>query len=181
MVHGFPRIVHPTRLCEGCMVAKQNHLPFPAQASYRATEPLRVVYADLCGPITPQTVGGNKYFLIFVDDFSRYMWVYLLKSNDEAPTIFKKFKTLAEKESRCELKLLRTDRGEEFVSHQFATLCEEDGIHRHLTAPYTPQQNGVVEWRNRTVLNTRRSLLKTMELPSKMWGEAVRHAVYLLN
>ena len=76
---------------------------------------------------------------------------------------------------------LRTDRGGEFTSHEFNTFCNDNGIRRHLTAPYTPQQNGVVERRNRTLMEMTRSILKAMGVPNYLWGEAVRHATYLIN
>ncbi|KAJ0941493.1 putative RNA-directed DNA polymerase [Helianthus annuus] len=181
MVRGIPSIKHPTQLCEGCLVSKQTRQSFPNEAQWRAKEPLELVYADLCGPITPQTAGGNRYFLLIVDDFCRFMWVYMIKTKDQAFMEFKKFKTLVEKQSSYKIKTLRTDRGGEFTSRAFNLFCEEHGINRQLTAPYTPQQNGVVERRNRTVLEATRSLLKTMKVPDTFWGEAVRHAVYVLN
>ncbi|KAJ0558737.1 putative RNA-directed DNA polymerase [Helianthus annuus] len=181
LVRGLPCISHPEQLCEACLVAKQTRKSFPKEAQWRATKPLELLHADLCGPITPQTWGGNRYFLLIVDDFSRYMWVYLLKTKNEAFEKFKIFKTRVEKESKYKIKMLRTDRGGEFNSQVFIDFCNETGIKRQTTAPYTPQQNGVVERRNRTVLGMTRSMLKSMNVPEPLWGEAVRHAVYLLN
>ncbi|KAJ0906671.1 putative RNA-directed DNA polymerase [Helianthus annuus] len=180
-VVGIPHISHPKQVCEGCLVAKQTRKPFPSEAQWRAKKPLELIHAFLCGPITPHSWGGNRYFLLLVDDCTRYMWVYLLKSKDNAFAQFKKFKKQVEQESSQKIKILRTDRGGEFISHQFNDYCQQEGIRRQLTAPYTPQQNGVVERRNRTVLNMTRSLLKTMKVPDALWGEAVRHSVYLLN
>lgn len=88
---------------------------------------------------------------------------------------------MAEKEAKCPIKTLRTDRGGEFTSHEFQKFCDDAGILRHLTAPYSPQQNGVVERRNRTVVAMTRGLLKEKKMPSIYWGEAVRHSVYLLK
>lgn len=88
---------------------------------------------------------------------------------------------MVEKEANNTVKVLRTDRGGEFTSKEFESFCENTGIKRHLTAPYTPQKNGVVERRNRTMIAMTRSLLKEKGLPATMWGEAVRHAIYLLN
>ncbi|KAD5802449.1 hypothetical protein E3N88_13809 [Mikania micrantha] len=181
LVAGMPAIKHPKQVCEGCMVAKQTRLPFPQETTWRASKPLELIHADLCGPITPSTMGGNKFFFLLVDDYSRYMWVYLLKSKNEAFLNFKKFKATVEKESELKVGTLRTDRGGEFVSKEFLQFCEDHGIKRQLTAPYTPQQNGVVERRNRTVMEVTRSFLKTMDVPETLWGEAVRHAVYILN
>ena len=103
---------------------------------------------DLCGPIKPSTLGGKSYFLPIVDDFSRYMWISLLSLKAEALQGFKRFRMMAEAEIKRKLKCERSDRGGEFLSKEFILYCEENGILRQLTAPYTPQQSGVVERRN---------------------------------
>ncbi|KAD5961742.1 hypothetical protein E3N88_13215 [Mikania micrantha] len=115
------------------------------------------------------------------DDFSRFMWVYIIRSKDQAYEAFCKFKSIAESEFGCKVKALRTDRGGEFTSSGFEQLCSEDGIQRYLTVPYTPQQNRVVERKNHTISGATRSMTKAMKLPQWLWGETVRHAVYLLN
>lgn len=88
---------------------------------------------------------------------------------------------MVEQETGAVIKTLRTDRGGEFTSQEFQSFCEASGIQRHLTAPYSPQQNGVVERRNITLLEMTRSILKDMKIPNYLWGEAVRHATYLIN
>lgn len=175
------QIDHVQQVCDGCMLGKQHRNPFPRQASFRAEEKLQLVHGDLCGPITPATPGGKNYFLLLVDDMSRFMWIVLLRSKDEAIAAVQKFQAAAELESGCKLKVLRTDRGGEFTSNQFAEYYEELGVNHHLTAPYSPQQNGVVERRNQTVVGMTRSLLKSMQVPARFWGEVVTTAVYLLN
>jgi hypothetical protein len=107
--------------------------------------------------------------------------VFVIKSKDQAVEAFTKFKPLAENVAGRRIKTLRSNRGGEFLSGEFAQVCESAGIQRHLTAPYSPQQNGVVERRNRSVMAMARSLLKGMCVPGRLWGEAVRHAVYILN
>ncbi|KAG6531868.1 hypothetical protein ZIOFF_005703 [Zingiber officinale] len=109
------------------------------------------------------------------------MWVFVLAAKKDAIQAFKKFKSVTENTTEYKIKTLRTDRGGEFLSTEFTRFCENEGIERHLTAPYTPQQNGVVERRNRTVMAMTRSLLKGTHMPARFWGEAIRHAVYLLN
>ena len=150
-------------------------------SSFRAGNLLELVHADLCGQITPKTLGGASYFLLVVDDHSRYMWLELLKTKDQALECFKRIKLRAESESGGKLKALRTDRGGEFTSHLFSIFCTERGIKHYTTTPYTPQQNGVVERRNQSVVEMARCLLKTMQVPPEFWGEAVATAVYLLN
>lgn len=181
MVHGNLQSLHGERVCDACMLGKHSRDPFPMQTMHRAIKPLELVYTDLCGPISPPTLGGNRYFMLLVDDNTRYTWIYTLKTKDEALEVFKKFKQDVELETSLKVKSLRSDRGGEFLNRLFTSYCNETGIKRYFTAPYSPQQNGVVERRNRTVLNTARSMLKEMSVPQNLWGEAVRHAVYLMN
>ena len=109
------------------------------------------------------------------------MWITLLRSKDEALNVLQKIQKAAELESGHQLKAIRTDRGGEFTSREFAEHCERHGIKHFCTSPYSPQQNGVVERRNQTVVGMARSLLISMEVPARFWGEAVTTAVYLLN
>jgi transposase InsO family protein len=142
-------------------------LPFPKTAKYRAAEALELVHGDLCGLITPATHGGRKYFILLVDDCSRFMWLQLLTSKNEAAEAVKKFKARSEAESGKKLRVLRTDRGGEFTSVEFAAYCADQGVVRHHTAPYTPQQNGVVERRNQTVVGMARSMMKAKKMPAE--------------
>lgn len=181
MVEGLPEITQTNQVCDGCVVGKQHRLPFPHTATFRAKERLALIHGDLCGPISPTTPGGNKYFMLLVDDCSRFMWIFLLKGKGEAFEVFKRFKKLAESESGERLKCFRTDRGGEFNSTEFKKYCEEKGVKRHFTAPFSPQQNGVVERRNQTVLEMARCIMKSKSVPAEFWGEAVKTSVYVLN
>ncbi|KAJ9542381.1 hypothetical protein OSB04_028887 [Centaurea solstitialis] len=122
------------------------------------------MFGDLCGHISPATELGKKYMFLLV-----YV-AYFLNSKDEAFETFKEFKLKVENET------LRTDRGGEFTSREFTRYYKENGIFRQLTAPYSPQQNGMVERRNRSVMCTTRSMLKAMNMPQNFWAEAIRHA-----
>ncbi|KZV28520.1 hypothetical protein F511_15600 [Dorcoceras hygrometricum] len=181
MVKGIPKIDHPDQLCEACLFSKHPRKSFPKQSLSRAIKPLQLVHADVCGPIKPQSFGKSCYFVLFIDDFSRKTWVYFLKYKSEAFDAFKKFKTLVEKESGYEIKALRTDRGGEFTSNEFNSFCELHGIRRPLTVPRSPQQNGVAERKNRTILNMARTMLKSKNMSKEFWAEVVACAVYLSN
>ena len=181
MVTGLPQIKHVDELCDSCLAGKQRRLPFPKTAKYRAQEVLQLVHGDLCGPITPATHGGRRYFLLLVDDCSRYMWLQLLTSKDEAAEAIRRFKARAEADSGKRLRVLRTDRGGEFTAVEFASYCAGEGVARQLTAPYSPQQNGVVERRNQTIVGMARSMMKAKAMPAEFWGEAVSTAVFILN
>ncbi|KAD4982585.1 hypothetical protein E3N88_19256 [Mikania micrantha] len=132
-------MIKETAVCEGCLVSKQKCKSFPKEAQWRASKPLELVHADICGPISPQTSGGNRYFMLIVYDFTRYTWVYLVNTKDQAFQKFKTFKTLVENESKYKVKMLRTDRWGEFTSQMFNDYCKQEGIKRQLTTPYTPQ------------------------------------------
>ncbi|GJR05852.1 zinc finger, CCHC-type containing protein [Tanacetum coccineum] len=181
LVEGIPRINHAGQICDACLLGKHSRTPFPNQAKFRSKNPLDLVYGDLCGPIIPATHSGKKFIFLLVDDCTRFMWAYFLTTKDQAFSTFKEFRQQIEMETRMKLRMLRTDRGGEFTSNEFTKYCKENGIARQLTAPYSPQQNGVVERRNRTVLSTTRSMMKAMKLPLTFWAEAVKHAIYILN
>ncbi|KAG6471153.1 hypothetical protein ZIOFF_072254 [Zingiber officinale] len=93
-----------------------------------AKKPLELLHADICGPISPYTLAGNKYFLLIVDDFTRWMWVFILAAKNDAFRAFKKFKFLTENKTEYKIKTLRTDRGGEFLSTEFTQFCEDEGI-----------------------------------------------------
>ncbi|CAN6871207.1 unnamed protein product [Brassica oleracea] len=125
--------------------------------------------------------GEHRYIFVLVDDHTRYMWTILLKEKSDVFEKFKRFKTMVEQDTNQKVQTFQTDRGGEFTSQEFNEFCEQAGIKRHLTAPYTPQQNGVVERRNRTLMEMTRSIVKHFRLPNYLWGEAVRHSTYVLN
>ncbi|KAG7582977.1 Zinc finger CCHC-type [Arabidopsis suecica] len=181
LVRGISQINFEKKICGSCLLGKQTRQVFPQTTMFRASKALELIHGDLCGPITPSTVAENRYVFVLIDDYSRYMWTVLLKEKSQAFEKFKRFKSLVEQETGEKIQTLRTDRGGEFVSQEFNDFCESTGIKRHLTAPYTPQQNGVVERRNRTLMEMTRSILKHMRVPNFLWGEAVRHSTYLLN
>jgi transposase InsO family protein len=146
---------------------------------YHAQKQLELVHDNLCGPVTPATPGGRRYFLLVVDDASRFKWVVLLPTKAAAVDSNKHVQAAAKKESGHKLQVLRTDNGGEFTAAKFIAYCVDEGIQRHYSAPYSLQQNGVVECRNQTVGATTRTLLKQRGMPAEFWGEAVMTAVHL--
>lgn len=177
LVTGIPTIVTDKETCMSCMLGKQTRKPFPQATTYRASRALELVHGDPCGPITPSTPAHKRYVFVLIDDHSRYMWTILLKEKSEAFDKFRRFKMLAEKETTSTLKTFRSGRGGEFMSREFQIFCDETGVNRHTTAPYSSQQNGVVERRNRTLLEMTRNILKHKNVPNELWDEAVRHRI----
>ncbi|BBN68370.1 ADP glucose pyrophosphorylase large subunit 1, partial [Prunus dulcis] len=162
MVRGLPNIDRPTQICEECVLGKQHRETFPKGKAWRAKK----------------TFGA--YFL-------RYLWTHQSnfqwwqEEKSEAFSAFKSFKALVENEVGRNIKVLRTDRGGEFISQKFEDFCETHGIRRQLTAPYTPQQNGICERKNRTILNMVRIMLKIRGVPKTFWPEAVNWCIHILN
>jgi hypothetical protein len=139
------------------------------------------MHEDLCGLVTPATPEGRCYFLLHVDDLSRYMWVVVLGSKGEVANVIRHTQTTVEVECSRKLRVLRTDNGGEFTVAEFMSYCTDEGVPRHYSAPYSPQQNGVIERRNQTVVRMARTLLKQREMSAIFWGEVVVMAVYILN
>ena len=183
LVKGLPQFQNPNEVCAHCISGKHSRASFPYSV-YRSLSVLEMMHMDICGPISPQKVGGKRYFFLIMDNYSRCMWVALLKENSEALEQFKRFKSMAKAEKEVKIKCIRSDRGGgggggggEFTSDEFKTLCDKSGIKKQLTAPYTPQQNGVVERKNRTTMGLVRSILKEKKLPLELCGEAVNTCV----
>lgn len=181
LVRGLPWLEHVEQLCDTCVVTKHRRAAFPKQSKYCAQEPLGLVHGDLYGPITSATPGGRRHFLLLVDDATRYVWVVLLTAKSGAPDAIKRIQAAAELQSGRRLRVFRTDNGGEFTSLEFAAYCVDQGMQRHFSAPYAPQQNGVIERRNQSVVSMARALLKQRSMPAEFWGEAVTTAVFLLN
>nr|GEW76248.1 DNA-directed DNA polymerase [Tanacetum cinerariifolium] len=154
MVKGLDHIDHPNQVCKGCLFGKHARSLFSKEATSRAKEPLQLIHIDLYGPISPSS---------------------------HAFEAFKTFKAIVEKEKSLKIKSMRSDRGGEFLPKEFNKFCEDNGIRRFLTAPYSLQQNGVVERKNSYILNMVQSMLKTKKMPKEFWVEAVDCAVCLLN
>ena len=154
-------------LCEGCIFGQQHRESFPTRKSIRAKAPLEIFHSYLCGPMKTPSILGSHYMLTFIDDFTRKVWVYFLKYKSEVFEMFFHFKALVEKQSGQYIKVLRNDRGGEYISKDFLRFFKENGIHKKFTTRYTPQQNGVAERKNRTIMEMVRSMLKEKHLPNE--------------
>ena len=167
-------------VCESCLEGKMTKRPFSVKGE-RFKEPLQLVHSDVCGPLSVQARGGYEYFVTFINDYSRYDYVYLMHTKSETYGKFKEFMAEAEQWLSKSLKTLRSDRGGESLDTEFKDHLLEHGILSQLTTPGTPQQNGVVERRNRTLLDMVRSMISYSSLPISFWGYSLQTAVYILN
>ncbi|PNX94522.1 copia-type polyprotein [Trifolium pratense] len=181
MVKDLPKIEESDHMCTNCLVGKQHRESIPKTSNLKSSKRLELVHSDICGPITPASNSDNRYFLTFIDDYSRKTWAYFLKNKSSALEYFKKFKNMVEKETGESICCLRTDRGGEFNSNEFNNFCEVNGIKRQVTAAYTPQQNGIAKRKNRTIMDMVRSMISGKDIPKVFWPEAVNWAIYVLN
>ena len=162
--------------CEPCIGGKIHRNPFPKSGRERAREPLELVHSDVCGKISSPSLGKAEYFVTFIDDKTHYTWVYVMKHKSEVFEKFTEWKAFVEKSSGYKVKKLRTDNGGEYVSTEFEGYLKKEGIEHHYTIPKTPEQNGVSERMNRTLMETVRSMLADSKLPHRFWAEALSTA-----
>ena len=165
---------------ESCLLRKMTKLPFKGKGE-RTKGLLDLIHTDVCGPMFMHAKGGFVYFITFIDDYSRYGYLYLMRYKFEAFERLKEFKNEVEKQLGRSIKSLRSDRGGEYLSQAFLDYLRDNGILSQWTPPYMPQHNGVVERRNRTLLDMVRFMMGKADLPKSFWGYALVTAVYILN
>ncbi|KAL0552306.1 hypothetical protein IC582_011414 [Cucumis melo] len=166
--------------CEHCIMEKSTRVKF-GKGKHTTKGILDYVHSDLWGPTKEVSMGSSRYFISIIDDFSRKVWIYPLKQKDEAFRKFLEWQKQVENQTGRKVKYLMTDNGLEFVNNKSNHFCKSEGITRHFTVTYTPQQNGLDERFNRTIMERTRCLLTNASLPLKFWGEAAQTACYLIN
>jgi hypothetical protein len=180
-VTGLPELkVDHEGVCDGCAQGKNIKNPFPKRYN-KAKGVLELIHSDVCGLMPSFSISGYVYYVYFINDYSRKTWVYLLKSKDEVFNKFKEFKALIENLSERNIKTLRSDNGGEYTSKEFVKYCKDVGIKRELTTPYNPQQNGVAEIKNRTIMEAVNTMIHDQDLPMCLWEKAAKIAVYVQN
>ncbi|GJS57673.1 retrovirus-related pol polyprotein from transposon TNT 1-94 [Tanacetum coccineum] len=165
--------------CEICVESK--YTSHSHKSVEKSNEILGLIHTDLCDFKATPSRGGKNYYITFIDDCSKFCYVYLINTKDEALNMFKTYKAEVENQLDKKIKILRSDRGGEYESNDFAEFCSTFGIVHQTTAPYTPQQNGVAERKNRTLKNMINSMLITSGAPHSLWGEACLAANTILN
>ena len=167
--------------CEGCLAGKMCRKPFPTVGEIRSTHKLPLVHSDVCGPMQTQSIGGAKYFVTFIDDYTRCCAVYFMKHKSEVLDKFKEFEVTTSNDAGRAIGTLRTDNGGEYLSSAFQNYLKEKGIRHELTVPHSPQQNGVSERMNPTVVESARSMIAHAGLSNIFWAEAISAAAYVRN
>jgi len=169
------------RVCGACQAGKQHGVPHQSKNVVTTKRPLELLHMDLFGPVAYISIGGSKYGLVIVDDFSRFTWVFFLSDKGETQETLKKFMRRAQNEFELKIKKVRSDNGTEFKNTGVEEFLGEEGIKHEFSVPYTPQQNGVVERKNRTLIEAARTMLDEYKTPDNFWAEAVNTACHAIN
>lgn len=169
--------------CVGCSCGKMTVNPFSRQSgsTVKTQGLLDIVHSDVMGPMKPLSKGGARYVVTFVDDYSRFVHIYLMKAKSEVFSRFQEYKQLVETQTGCKIRCLRSDNGGEYVNKRFEELFVAYGIVHQTSTPHTPQQNGLAERMNRTLVEMARSMVYHRGLDRGWWGEAVCTAAYIVN
>jgi len=182
LVRGLPRLKYTKdHLCSACARGKSKKKTHSPKAEDTNQEKLYLLHMDLCGPMRVSSVNGKKYMLVIVDDYSRFTWVKCLRSKDEVPTFLVKFLRLIQNRLNAPVRRIRTDNGTEFLNRTLFDYYDSVGISHETSDVRTPQQNGVVERRNRTLMEAARTMLIFAKAPLFLWAEAITTACYTQN
>ena len=169
-------------ICEACTSGKMTVESFPkSKREIKSSNVLEIVHSDIIGPMEIESFGGSRYIVTFIDDYSRYVVAYFIVSKSEVYDKFIDYKALMENQLDTKIKCIRTDNGGEYINKKFASLCRHAGIIHQTTVPYSPQQNGLAERMNRTLMERAKSMMAYKNVDKKWWAEAVNTAVYVTN
>ncbi|KAK1604075.1 hypothetical protein QYE76_027748 [Lolium multiflorum] len=169
------------RVCRACVEGKMHDSPHPSKTIISSKRILELLHVDLFGPVTHASLGAKKHCLVIVDDYSRYTWVYFLKTKDETQQIFIDFATEVQRQHNLLIMAIRSDNGSEFKNYTLNDFLSDEGIRHQYSAAYTPQQNGVAERKNRTLMDMARSMMVEYKSRYNFWAEAISTACHSSN
>jgi histone deacetylase 1/2 len=164
-------------VCDSCQMAKSHQLPYPTSSS-RSTVPLEQIFSDVWGP-APLSAGKHSYYVSFIDDFSKFTWIYLLKSRADVYQVFLNFQQYVERKFDRKIVTMQTDWGGEY--EKLNAFFQKVGITHHVSCPHAHQQNGSAERKHRHIVDVGLALLANASMPLKYWDEAFLTATFLIN
>nr|GFB64905.1 retrovirus-related Pol polyprotein from transposon TNT 1-94 [Tanacetum cinerariifolium] len=168
-------------LCSSCELGKAKRKSFQTKTTPSSKRRLQLLHMDLYGPMRVASINGKRYVLVIVDDYSRYTWTHFLRSNDETPEVLIDFLRLVQRGLQAQVRVVRTDKGTEFLNHTLHVYFTAEGILHQTSVARTPEQNGVVERRNRTLVEAARTMLSAAKVPLFFWAEAIASACFTQN
>ncbi|KAL8124254.1 hypothetical protein AgCh_012047 [Apium graveolens] len=182
LVRGLPKLVFaPDGLCDSFQKTKQRKSSFKSKTGSSILEPYHLLYVDLFGPVNVMSIAKKKYAMVIVDEYTRYTWVYFLHTKSATASILTDHVKQLDKLVKDSVKFIRSDNGTEFKNLIMEEFCKDHGIKQEFSAPRTPQQNGVFERKNRTLIETARTMLDEAKLPTYFWAEALQTACFTQN
>ncbi|GKA99109.1 putative ribonuclease H-like domain-containing protein, partial [Tanacetum coccineum] len=182
LARGLPsKIFENDHTCVACQKGKQHKASCKTKTVSSISQPLQMLHMDLFGPTFVKSIMKKMYCLVVTDDYSRFSWVFFLATKDETSGILKAFITGIENQINHRVKIIRCDNGTKFKNKEMNQFCEMKGIKREFSVARTPQQNGVAERKNRTLIEAARTMLADSKLPTTFWAEAVNTACYVQN
>jgi transposase InsO family protein len=182
MITGLKEVTFDkNKLCSACQARKQVAIHHPLKTMLSTSKPLQLLHMDLFGPTSYKSIGGNLYCLIIIDDYSCYTWTLFLGDKSEIPKIFKIFPRRAQREYNSPIVKIRSDNGSEFKNMNIEDWCDKEGVKHEFSATYTPQQNGVVERKNKTLITLARAMLDDYGTPERFWAKAINTACHGTN
>lgn len=183
-VEGIPSSITrdaPAENCKGCIAGKLTNTSFSSHSRISTTQELERIHSDVCGPLHPPSFQKSKFFVTFIDDWSRMLFAYPIRTKDQVSEKINHFINLVHNQKDKRMKKIRTDNGGEYINRSVQNTTERFGIVHEKSPPYTPQMNGVAERFNRTIVEMIRSMLHHNSSPLQLWAEALQTAVYLIN
>nr|GFA61079.1 hypothetical protein [Tanacetum cinerariifolium] len=168
-------------LCSACERGKIHRKHHKSKMAFASNKPLYLLHMDLCGPMRVESINRKRYVLVVVNDYSRHTWVFFLHSKDEASNVIISFIKKTQVNLQLQVQRVRTDNGMKFKNKTLAKFFDEVGITQEFSTAKTPQQSGVVERRNRTLVEAARTMLTFVNLPSVLWAKAIATACFTQN
>src|ERR1044072_5444928 len=165
-VRGLPKMkIEERKVCGECQIGKQTKVSHKKLQHLTTTKVLELLHMDLMGPMQVESLIGKRYAFVYVDDFSRFTWINFIREKSDTFDVFRDLCLRVQKEKNCGIIRIRSDHGKEFENGKFIEFCSTKGISHEFSTPITPQQNGVVERKNRTIQESARVMLQAKKLP----------------
>nr|GFA93615.1 retrovirus-related Pol polyprotein from transposon TNT 1-94 [Tanacetum cinerariifolium] len=182
IVVGLPKLKFvKDHLCSSCELGKAKRKSFHSKLTPSSKRRLHLLHMDLCGPMRVASINGKRFVLVIVDDYSRYTWTHFLRSKDETPEVLIDFLRLVQRGLQAQVRVVRTDKDTEFLNQTLHAYFAAEGIQHQTFVARTLEQNGVVERRNRTLVESARTMLSAAKVPLFFWAEAIATACFTQN
>nr|GEZ58524.1 retrovirus-related Pol polyprotein from transposon TNT 1-94 [Tanacetum cinerariifolium] len=182
IVVGLPKLKFvKEHLCSSCELEKAKRKSFQSKTTPSLKRRLQLLHMDLSGPMRVASINGKRYVLVIVDDYSRYTWTHFLSYKDETPEVLINFLKLVQRGLHAQVRIVRTDKGTKFLNQTLHAYFAAEGILHQTFVAQTPEQNGVVEKRNRTLVEAARTMLSAAKVPLFFWAEAIATACFTQN